>query len=209
VLNAQLPARRRAAVALVVLAASAAFGVADAGAADPNATDNTNAGCRYVARPARSIPAGFRKQALMCALNRARVANSASTLYLERTLTAAATRYATRSVALKWWDRSNALVSHVDPQTGSVALQRDLAAGFCRTGSNPTVSELTYSGGGGAAASPSAAVNAWLNDPVGRIVLLRPPGPYVGAGMFPGSAYNPPDADPAGTYVVELGRCTR
>ena len=55
-LNAQLPARRRAAVALVVLAASAAFGVADAGAADPNATDNTNAGCRYVARPARSIP---------------------------------------------------------------------------------------------------------------------------------------------------------
>ena len=47
-LNAQLPARRRAAVALVVLAASAAFGVVHAGAADPNATDNTN--CRAAAK---------------------------------------------------------------------------------------------------------------------------------------------------------------
>ncbi len=56
-LNAQLPARRRAAVALVVLAASAAFGVADAGAADPNATDNTNAGLQ-VRRPACPLDPG-------------------------------------------------------------------------------------------------------------------------------------------------------
>ena len=101
------------------------------------------------------------------------------------------------------------LVSHVDPQTGSVALQRDLAAGFCRTGTNPAVGELTYSGGGGAAASPSAAVNAWLNDPDAAPRAAAAAGADAGAGMVPGSAYNPPDADPAGTYVVDLGRCTR
>jgi uncharacterized protein YkwD len=146
---------------------------------------------------------------MMCALNRARVTNRVALLQAEPKLTAAAQRYATRSVALKWWDRSNPLVSHVDPQTGTVALQRDQAAGFCKAGTNPAVSELTYSAGGGTAGSPSAAVNAWLNDPVQRIALLRPPGLYAGPGMASGSAYNPPDADPAGTFVVDLGRCTR
>ena len=208
-LNAQLPARRRAAVALVVLAASAAFGVADAGAADPNGTGTTNLGCRYAPSAAQLDPGRFRRQALMCALNRARLVNHAAPLRMEPTLTRAAQLYTARSVALKWWDRSNPLVSHVDPQTGSVALQRDQASGFCRTGTNPAVAELTYSAGAGAAGSPTAAVNAWLTDGTQRLVLLRPPGLYAGPGMAPGSAYNPPDPDPAGTFVVDLGRCTR
>ena len=208
-LNAQLPARRRAAVVLVVLAASAAFGVADAGAADPNGTDNTNLGCRYAASAARSIPVRFRRQALMCALNRARLVNHAAPLSNGAHAHRAAQLYTARSVSLKWWDRSNPLVSHVDPQTGSVALQRDLASGFCRTGTNPAVGELTYSSGAGAAGSPTAAVNAWLTDGTQRLVLLRPPGLYAGPGMVPGSAYNPPDPDPSGTFVVDLGGCTR
>jgi len=208
VLNAQLPARRRAAVALVVLAASAAFGVADAGATDPNATDNTNAGCRYIARPARSIPASLRRAAMMCALNRARKANSVAALRLSVPLSRAASTHATRSVALKWWDRSNPLASHVNPQTGTVALQRDVAAKYC-LGGQPTVSELTYSGGGGTAGSPSAAANFWLNDPAQRLALLHTPGLDAGPGIAPGSAYNPADPEPAGTYVVDFGRCTR
>ena len=208
-LNAQLPARRRAVVALVALAASAAFGVADAGAADPNGTGTTNLGCRYALRPPSSIPVRYRRQALMCALNRARLVNHAAPLRMEPTLTRAAQLYTARSVSLKWWDRSNPLVSHVDPQTGSVALQRDQASGFCRTGTNPAVAELTYSSGAGAAGSPTAAVNAWLTDGTQRLVLLRPPGLYAGPGMAPGSAYNPPDPDPSGTFVVDLGGCTR
>ena len=89
-LNAQRRARRRAVVALVVLAASAAFGAADAGATDPNATDNTNAGCRYIARPVRSIPASLRLAAMMCALNRARKANSVAAFRLSLPLSRAA-----------------------------------------------------------------------------------------------------------------------
>ena len=79
-LNAQLPARRRAAVALVVLAASAAFGVADAGAADPNGTDNTNlAAGTSLGRPldpGRLPPAGADVR-----VNRARVATKLPRLH--------------------------------------------------------------------------------------------------------------------------------
>jgi uncharacterized protein YkwD len=145
---------------------------------------------------------------MMCALNRARKANSVAALRLSLPLSRAASTHATRSVALKWWDRSNPLVSHVNPLTGTVALQRDVAAKYC-LGGQPTVSELTYSGGGGTAGSPSAAANFWLNDPVQRIALLSPPGLDAGPGTAVGSPYNPPDANPAGTFVVDLGRCTR
>ena len=193
-LNAQLPARRRAAVALVVLAASAAFGVADAGAADPNATDNTNAGCRYVARPARSIPAGFRRQALMCALNRARLVNHAAPLRMEPTLTgppSSIPRARCRSSGGTAAIRSSATSTRRPAASPSSATS---LPGFCRTGSNPG-HRAHLLVGGGAAGSPTAAVNAWLTDGTQRLVLLRPPGLYAGPGMAPGSAYNPPDPD--------------
>ena len=136
-LHAHLPARRLAAVAAAAVAGSAAFGVADASAFDHNGTGTTNPGCRYVSRPVASISRQYRYAALMCALNRARKTNGAAPLRYEPRLYAAALRYATRSVVLKWWDRSNPLVSHIDPQTGSVAIQRDLAAKYCATGTNP------------------------------------------------------------------------
>ena len=99
-------------------------------------------------------------------------------------------------MALKWWDRSNPLVSHVNPQTGTVAIQRDVAAKYC-LGGQPTVSELTYSGGGGTAGSPTAAVNSWLNDSVQRIGL-RARRAWTPARGRPWAAYNPPDANPPG-----------
>jgi len=196
VLNAHLRVRGLATVALAVAAGSAFF-VVDASANNPNATDNTNVGCRYVSRPVVSIPKAFQHAALMCALNRARKANGVAPLRFEARLRAAALRHATRSVTLKWWDRTNPLVSHVDPQTGSVALQRDLAAGYCRTGKNPAVSELTYSGGGNpvgnafAPGTPSTAVNAWMSDPSQRIALLRPPGLETGPGHGQGLGLQP------------------
>jgi hypothetical protein len=188
VLHAHLPARRLAAVAAAAVAGSAAFGVADASAFDHNGTGTTNPGCRYVSRPVASISRQYRYAALMCALNRARKTNGAAPLRCEPRLYAAALRYATRSVVLKWWDRSNPLVSHIDPQTGSVAIQRDLAAKYCATGTNPVVGELTYSGGGNpvgnafAPGAPTSAVNAWMNDPSQRTALLSPPGLETGPG---------------------------
>ena len=208
--NAQSLARRRAAVALAAVAASAAFGVADAGAADPNGTGTTNLGCRYALRPPSSIPVRYRRQALMCALNRARLVNHAAPLRMEPTLTRAAhALYRALGVAQVVGPQQSA----GQPRRPADRQRRPPARpGFRvlqdrhepRSGRAHLLARAPAP-----AASPTAAVNAWLTDRTQRLVLLRPPGLYAGPGMAPGSAYNPPDPDPSGTFVVDLGGCTR
>jgi hypothetical protein len=198
------------AVVLIAVAVPAALGVSSAGASINGTSIRTNPDCKYVNKPAGSIPVRLRSGALMCALNRARKANGQAPLAYQKQLHSAALAHARRSVSLKWWSRTDGQASHFDPQTGTDPLKRDLAAGYCNGGSarSYATGEITYAGGGGSFGTPTAAVNWWLNDPPHRAALLGPPGLQTGPAIVPGSPFNPPDPNPAGTYVVDFGRCT-
>jgi uncharacterized protein YkwD len=187
----------------------AALGVSSAGASINGTTTSTNPDCKYVNKAAGSIPSSYRSGALMCALNKARKANGVAPLAYQKQLHNAALAHAQRSVAIKWWSLTDGQVSHFDPQTGSNPTSRDLAAGYCNGGNarSYSTSEITYAGGG-SGATPTAAVNWWLNDPPHRAALLDASKPEAGPGVVPGSPFTANIGNPAGTYVVDFGACT-
>jgi uncharacterized protein YkwD len=201
--------RRFVAVGLIAVAVPAALGASSASANLNGTTNATNADCKYVNKAAGSIPSNRRSGALMCALNRARQANGVAPAAYQAQLHKASLLHAQRSVSIKWWSLTDGQVSHFDPQTGSNPTSRDLAAGYCNGGNarSYATSEITYAGGG-SGATPTAAVNWWLNDPPHRVALLNASQPQAGPAIVPGSPFQANIGSPAGTYVVDFGACT-
>ncbi|MBO1414871.1 CAP domain-containing protein [Streptomyces sp. FH025] len=122
-----------------------------------------------------------------------------------RPLMSAARGHVEDAVALRWWGPGKD--PHTNPQTGSTPGSRIQAAGYCPNPTSWRFGEITYTGAGGAAGTPRAAINWWLNSPGHRAILLDPGLLDVGVGVRPGSADQSVNGADAGTYVVDFGFC--
>ncbi|MER5699232.1 CAP domain-containing protein [Streptomyces mirabilis] len=110
------------------------------------------------------------------------------------------------AVTLKWWGPGKD--NHTNPQTGSTPQSRIKDAGYCPNSTPPT-GEITYTGAGNGG-TPRAAVNAWMNSPGHRDIILGTVWNNYGI------ADRPDVADKAyigqsggGSYVMDFGYCPR
>jgi uncharacterized protein YkwD len=164
--------------------------------------------CSFANTPVTQMSADRANRAVHCLTNQARAANGVAPLALNYTLVGSAQPHANKSVQLRWWSTTDGSVSHIDPQTGSNPAARIKAAGYC-PGMTAQTNENTFTSSGVWAypATPAGAVNWWLSDPPHRATLLNPIYRGEGVGVAVGLAVPGPVWDPAGTFVVDFGRC--
>jgi uncharacterized protein YkwD len=193
-------ARRRLGLLVVAAALMAAFATSSAHAAIDY--------CSFANTPVTQMSADRANRAVHCLTNRARAANGVAPLALNYTMVASAQPHAAKSARLRWWNPNDGAVSHIDPETGSNPAARIKAAGYCPAGTAQT-NENTFSSSGvwQYPATPAGAVNWWLSDPPHRATLLNPIYRGEGVGVAVGLAFPGQQWDPAGTFVVDFGRC--
>lgn len=122
------------------------------------------------------------------------------------------------SVAAHSWDRSNGLVSHLNPGTmvpsDPTALQnlvntqvdqRIRGAGYCANGSSYSDAEITYADTRSRNDAMVGAIRFWKSDPPHAAVLFDPQWTDIGISVVSPSAF--PGDTTGSTYVVDLGRC--
>jgi hypothetical protein len=122
------------------------------------------------------------------------------------------------SVAAHSWDRSNGLVSHLNPGTPVPSDQQTLqnlvnqqvdarirGAGYCANGSSYADAEITYADPGKRNDAMVGAIRFWKTDPPHRAVLLDPKWTDIGIAVVSPSAF--PGDTTGSTYVVDLGMC--
>ncbi|MEU3469125.1 CAP domain-containing protein [Streptomyces sp. NPDC048387] len=144
--------------------------------------------------------------AVACLINAERTQRGLQPLTSNPSLTTAAQQHTAAAVQLKWWGPGKD--AHTNPRTGSTPQSRIKAAGYCPNPRSWAVAEIAYTGWGGAAGSPKAAVTWWMHSPGHRRVILdgslREYGSWAQAGAAdPAGA----GANGSGTYVVTFGRC--
>ena len=126
--------------------------------------------------------------------------------------------HATASVNAHSWDRSNGLVSHLNPGTPVPADQNALqtlvnqqvdarirGAGYCANGSSYADAEITYADPAKRNDAMVGAIRFWKTDPPHRAVLLDPKWTDIGIAVVSPSAF--PGDTTGSTYVVDLGMC--
>jgi hypothetical protein len=178
--------------------------------------------------PVSQLSPSERTEVARCVINAARHDNSVyPTLGVNAQLGASALAHAQRSVSLRWWDLNDGLVSHVDPDQGTLnpndtfeqqqpvvnaAIGERIAnAGYCPSGSRRT-GEITFSSAGLDGEYPATiagAVKFWLyHDEGHRAMLLNRSMLSVGIGVLPGFAFPGDTGDaPTATFVVDFGAC--
>ena len=127
--------------------------------------------------------------------------------------------HARASVTAHSWDRSNGLVSHLNPGTPVPSDQQMLpnlvnqqvdarirGAGYCAGGRAFGDAEITF-GATGSGGTPKAAMNFWLTDPPHRQTVLNPQLKEYGVAALAGSPF--PGGTKGATYVVDFGFCTK
>ncbi|MFI6145285.1 CAP domain-containing protein [Streptomyces sp. NPDC051109] len=148
------------------------------------------------------------RNAVICLINAQRTQRGLPALTVNQALTNAAQQHSAAAVQLKWWGPGKD--SHTNPQTGSTPGTRIKAAGYCPNPRSWGYAEITYTGWGGSAGTPNAAVNWWVNVSTygHRERVLDPSMREIGAWAQPGAADRAgAGASQAGTYVVTFGRC--
>jgi uncharacterized protein YkwD len=178
--------RRRAGAGILAILATA--GPASAVADTPSCP---MAGEPPVARTREQAAA-----AVVCLVNRERARRDLPPLRQQPRLERAAERYSRDMVRRRFF-------SHTSPEGASVA-ERLRAVAYVRGARAWAVGE-TLAWGTGDLATPTAIVNAWLDSPRHRRVLLAPRYREVGVGAVPGVPLDVGGGLPGATYAAELG----
>jgi uncharacterized protein YkwD len=132
-------------------------------------------------------------RATLCLMNAERAAHGLPRLRSQRSLHAAARRYARSMVHGKFFD-------HVSP-SGSTMTSRVRATAYLKRAGAWSLGE-NIAWGGGSLGTPRAIVNAWMHSAGHRANLLNPRFRDVGVGIAAGI----PVGGAGGTYVTDFGR---
>jgi uncharacterized protein YkwD len=179
---------RASAIPCVALAVCAALTV------PPPTASAQETACADVGAVAGALPPAAAEAAVTCLVNGVRARAGLAQLAGSGRLTAAARRYAGDMVAHRFF-------AHVSP-TGERLDQRIRRAGYLRSALRWVLGEdIAW---GAPQATPAAIVDAWMNSPPHRRVILRPGFREVGVGVATGV----PVADPGAgiTFVLDVGR---
>lgn len=122
------------------------------------------------------------RAALLCLVNSERAAVGAPTLRINPQLESAASAYAARLVAERFF-------SHVDPAGG--ALDGRIAASGYSRGRDLFGAGEDLAWGAGMRGNPAGTVSAWLGSTGHRSVMLDPSYRDVGIGISPGTPVDP------------------
>jgi uncharacterized protein YkwD len=90
--------------------------------------------------------------------------------------------------------------AHVSP-SGSTVTERVKKAGYLHGARRHTIGE-NIAWGSGSAAAPAAIVQAWMNSPPHRAIILTAAFRDVGVGIAAGA----PQGGPGQTYTLDVGR---
>ena len=184
------PPARRSFTALVLAIAVAAVTALAASPAGARA-----AACPSAAQPVGTAPAATVEAAVACLVNGERSARGLVAVDRAGALEAAAQRHAADMVARRYF-------AHVSP-TGGTVDKRARRAGYLTAPCWVVGEDLGWAPP--AAATAQAVVDAWMDSPSHRAVILDPAFREIGIGLVDRA----PVADGAGaTFVLELGAMT-
>jgi hypothetical protein len=146
--------------------------------------------------PAGSCPTGLHPNSIKCEVNAIRRANGRRPLRTNHRLRAAARRHARDMVRRRYF-------AHVSPE-GRNATDRVRAARYLRGARTWAVGE-DIGWGTGSSGSPKAIVEAWMDSPPHRGVILNGSYREGGAGIARGT----PEGGSGVTYVMDLAAKSR
>jgi len=152
------------------------------------ATTPEEEGARAGACPTALSPAAVR-----CEINAIRVANGLPRVGATKALTVAAKRHSQDMVRRHYF-------AHVSP-SGQTVTERVKRAGYLRGAAGWSLGE-NIAWGSGSAGSPAALVNAWMNSPPHRAIILTPDFRDAGVGI----AHGAPQGGDGVTYTLDVGR---
>jgi uncharacterized protein YkwD len=134
-------------------------------------------------------PTALTRAAVRCEINAIRVAHGLRPVGTTRPLRVAATRHSQDMVRRHYF-------AHVSP-SGQTVTDRVRRAGYggARLGEN-------IGWGSGSLATPAAIVQAWMNSPPHREILLTPGFRDAGVGIAQGA----PNGGDGATYTLDVGR---
>jgi uncharacterized protein YkwD len=134
-------------------------------------------------------PSALTQAAVRCEINAIRVANGLKPMGTTRPLRVAATRHSVDMVRRHYF-------AHVSP-SGQTVTDRVRRAGYDggRLGEN-------IGWGSGSLATPAAIVQAWMNSPPHREIILTPAFRDLGVGIAQGA----PVGGDGATYTLDVGR---
>ena len=175
----------------LTLVLSIVLGCALAGSAQANAASR----CAQASASAASIGAGVAGRAVRCLVNAQRSAHGLRPVTAARHLGLSARRHAADMVARNYFE-------HVSPDGGTVA-QRVKRTGYLSGARRWALGE-NIGWGEQHLASPTAIVQAWMNSPGHRAVILDARFDQVGVGIAAGVPTAGSGA-PGATFVLNVG----
>jgi uncharacterized protein YkwD len=143
--------------------------------------------------PAGACPTGVSAAAIRCEVNAIRAANGLKPMGTTQSLRVAAQRHSRDMVRRHYF-------AHVSP-SGSTVTERVKKAGYLHGARRHTIGE-NIAWGSGSAAAPAAIVQAWMNSPPHRAIILTAAFRDVGVGIAAGA----PQGGPGQTYTLDVGR---
>jgi|tagenome__1003787_1003787.scaffolds.fasta_scaffold20814468_1 uncharacterized protein YkwD len=151
--------------------------------------------CATASIAAVSQPASRAGEAIRCLVNQQRAAHGLRPLRANRPLRIAAVRHGADMVAHRFF-------AHVSPFAGAIT-SRARRAGYIHRGQNWALGE-DIAWGEASLSSPGAIVEAWMNSPAHRAVILNGEYREAGVGIVPGI---PLDGSglPGATFVLDVG----
>jgi uncharacterized protein YkwD len=175
----------------LTLVLSIVLGCALAGSAQANAAS----ACAQATASAASIGAGVAGRAVRCLVNAQRAAHGLRPVAAARHLGRSARRHAADMVARNYFE-------HVSPD-GSTVAERVRRTGYLSGARGWALGE-NIGWGEQHLASPTAIVNAWMNSPGHRAVILDARFDQVGVGIAAGVPTAGSGA-PGATFVLNVG----
>ena len=143
--------------------------------------------------PAGACPTAVSPEAVRCEINAIRVAHGLRPVGPTSTLDKAAKRHSADMVRRHYF-------AHVSP-SGLTVTERVKRAGYLRgAGSHHLGENIAW--GSGSAATPAAIVQAWMNSPPHRAIILTPDFRDAGVGI----AHGAPQGGDGATYTLDVGR---
>jgi uncharacterized protein YkwD len=142
---------------------------------------------------AGACPTALSPDAVRCEINAIRVANGLRPVGPTKALTVAAKRHSQDMVRRHYF-------AHVSP-SGQTVTTRVKRTGYLHGARAHKLGE-NIAWGSGSAASPAAIVQAWMNSPPHRAIILTPDFRDAGVGIARGA----PQGGDGATYTLDVGR---
>jgi uncharacterized protein YkwD len=143
--------------------------------------------------PADACPTALSGEAVRCEVNAIRAANGLPPIRTTTALRTAAQRHSQDMVRRHYF-------AHVSP-SGQTVTDRVKRAGYLEGARSPRLGE-NIGWGSGSLATPAAIVQAWMNSPPHRAIILTPAFRDAGIGIAEGA----PQGGDGATYTLDVGR---